>query len=58
MRVFIPDYIVDEANGEDHDSDGNDLDTSRSPLFLSLCILVGITFKKTEKNCQQIVKLS
>ena len=58
MRVFIPDYIVDEANGEDHDSDGNDLDTSRSPLFLSLCIRVGIALKKTEKNCQQIFKLS
>ena len=54
MRVILPDYVVDEANGKHYDSDWNDLDTTRFPLPLSLCILVGITFKQTESNCQHI----
>ena len=55
MRVILPDYVVDEADGKHYDSDWNDLDTTGFPLPLSLCILVGITFKQTESNCQHLI---
>ena len=51
MHYLLPDNVVDEADGEDHDTDWNDLDTSwQSSLPLSLCILVLVSFKQTETS--------
>ena len=51
MHYLLPDNVVDEADGEDHDTDGNDLDASKqSSLPLSLCILVLVSFKQTETS--------
>ena len=49
--VVLPDNVVEEADGEDHDTDGNDLDTSCQPgLTLSLCILIRVSLKQTETS--------
>ena len=54
MNVFLPDHIVDEANGEYHDSDWNELNTTDPrDLALSLCILLGLALKQTEESNYQ-----
>ena len=55
MRVFPPDYVVNEAHGEDNYRDWNEVDNTSTSLLdraraLPLCLLVGITFKQTENQ--------
>ena len=55
MRVFLPDNVVDEADGEDNYRDWNEVDKTSTSLLdraraLPLCLLVGITFKQTENQ--------
>ena len=56
MRVFLPDNVVDEADGEGNYRDWNELlDHTRTSLLdrarpLPLCHLVGITFQQTENQ--------
>ena len=54
-RLFLPDDVVDEADGEDHERDWNELDHTSTRCLdraraLPLCVLLGLTLKQTENQ--------